>query len=242
MRMRELAKKTGLSSATIHFYMQQGLLPPPKKPTRNSAIYSQAHIDKLILIRQLRNDGDGLPIPAIRQVLDLIDQGTEPSVAIILQRTITGVATIGMGAHDNWDSNATADTAEELAKLSGLSFELTIDLLRAKIILPSPGAEPVFNGADVHVARLLRKVFELVPTSVEEITAIARLIHEISARETDMHNRAVEQMGTQDSVKLGGQLQEVANFWHAYMFTRVRQIAIAADGLGPKSHSSQKDH
>lgn len=67
--MRDLVRESGLPRETIHFYMQQGLLPRPLKTGRNTALYTQEHAERLRRIRELQ-ERQFLPLKAIRAVLE----------------------------------------------------------------------------------------------------------------------------------------------------------------------------
>lgn len=67
-RMRDLCQLSGLERQTIHFYIQEGLLPEGKKTGRNMAYYGEEHLDRLRLIKQLQ-DERFLPLRAIRAIL-----------------------------------------------------------------------------------------------------------------------------------------------------------------------------
>ena len=69
LRMRDLVRESGLPRETIHFYMQQGLLPAPLETGRNTAIYGPEHLERLRRIRVLQEQ-QFLPLRAIRAVLD----------------------------------------------------------------------------------------------------------------------------------------------------------------------------
>ena len=51
--MAELAKRSGLSVATIKFYLREGLLPPGQRSNVNQAEYDEAHLERLRMIRAL---------------------------------------------------------------------------------------------------------------------------------------------------------------------------------------------
>jgi DNA-binding transcriptional MerR regulator len=67
--MRDLVRESGLPRETIHFYIQQGLLPRPLKTGRNTALYPAQHLEQLRRIRELQ-ERQFLPLKAIRAVLD----------------------------------------------------------------------------------------------------------------------------------------------------------------------------
>lgn len=75
MRMAELARKSGVSRETIHYYLREGLLPKPTKGGRTVAYYDDEHLERLRLIRRLR-DEKYLPLAVIRKMV-----GAETSFA-----------------------------------------------------------------------------------------------------------------------------------------------------------------
>jgi DNA-binding transcriptional MerR regulator len=71
--MRDLVRESGLPRETIHFYKLQGLLPEPVKTGRNTALYTQAHVERLRRIRELQ-ERQFLPLKAIRAILEDTDE------------------------------------------------------------------------------------------------------------------------------------------------------------------------
>ncbi|MCK6593101.1 MAG: MerR family transcriptional regulator, partial [Polyangiaceae bacterium] len=68
MRMAELAARSGVPRETIHFYLREGLLPRPRKAGRTVAYYDEGHLERLRLVRRLREE-KYLPIAVIRRLL-----------------------------------------------------------------------------------------------------------------------------------------------------------------------------
>jgi DNA-binding transcriptional MerR regulator len=56
-RIREVASLTGFSQRTVHYYLQKGLLHPPKKTGKTMAYYDRQHIRKLKQISKLKQQG-----------------------------------------------------------------------------------------------------------------------------------------------------------------------------------------
>jgi DNA-binding transcriptional MerR regulator len=67
--MKDLVAHTGLSRDTIHYYLGQGLLPPPVAKSRNMAWYGPEHLDRLAAIKRLQEQRF-LPLKAIRAILN----------------------------------------------------------------------------------------------------------------------------------------------------------------------------
>jgi len=55
LRIGELASRTGLTAATVRYYEQIGLLPGGTRPHRSHRIYTEADVDRLELLRRLRD-------------------------------------------------------------------------------------------------------------------------------------------------------------------------------------------
>ena len=85
LRMKDLCNATGLERQAIHFYIQQGLLPPGEKTGRNMAWYSDEHIQRLQLIKKLQHERF-LPLKAIKAVLDGRGEAFAPAQHQFLER------------------------------------------------------------------------------------------------------------------------------------------------------------
>ncbi|MCU0891242.1 MAG: MerR family transcriptional regulator [Sandarakinorhabdus sp.] len=70
--MRDLEKASGVGRETIRFYIREGLLPEPEKPSRNSARYSEIHVARLKAIKRLQEERF-LPLSVIRSLLEAED-------------------------------------------------------------------------------------------------------------------------------------------------------------------------
>lgn len=68
-RMRDLVRLTGTPAPTIHFYLQQGLLPAPRKTAGNQALYAEATVPRVLWVRSLQAELH-LPLRSIRWVLE----------------------------------------------------------------------------------------------------------------------------------------------------------------------------
>lgn len=78
MRVAELSKQSGVSVATIKYYLREGLLPRGESTGPNQAQYGERHLRRLQLVRALIDVG-GLSIAATRDLLVYLD---EPGVSL----------------------------------------------------------------------------------------------------------------------------------------------------------------
>ncbi|MFF4366985.1 MerR family transcriptional regulator [Streptomyces sp. NPDC001594] len=72
MRLSELSERSGLSTATIKYYLREGLLTPGRRISATTADYEEAHLRRLRLVRTLLQVG-GLSVAAAREVLKHVD-------------------------------------------------------------------------------------------------------------------------------------------------------------------------
>jgi DNA-binding transcriptional MerR regulator len=77
MRLAELSERAGVTRPTIKFYIREGLLPAGDVQGRNQATYGPRHLERLALIRALREVA-GLPLEVIARVVAEVDRGWDP--------------------------------------------------------------------------------------------------------------------------------------------------------------------
>lgn len=72
MLLSDLVRESGTSAASIKYYRRQGLLPPGRRITTTRFDYGREHLERLALIRCLREDAHA-SIEDIRGLTDMID-------------------------------------------------------------------------------------------------------------------------------------------------------------------------
>lgn len=87
--IQELCDKTGLPRRTIHFYSQQGILPPPSGAGLG-AHYDEGHLLRLLLIPALRQQGlrldeirsrlTGMDLDALQAMYRQVGQAARPAM------------------------------------------------------------------------------------------------------------------------------------------------------------------
>ena len=97
MRISELADRSGLSVATIKFYLRKELLPPGEPVSKTQADYGESHLQRLRLIRALREIAD-LPVATIATVLSAVDDEQMPLLELlrVTQTAVARPATYGI--------------------------------------------------------------------------------------------------------------------------------------------------
>ncbi|WP_327358240.1 MerR family transcriptional regulator [Streptomyces sp. NBC_01304] len=72
MRLAELSERSGVSTATIKYYLREGLLPAGHRVSATTADYDEGHLRRLRLVRALLQVG-GLSVATAGEVLRHID-------------------------------------------------------------------------------------------------------------------------------------------------------------------------
>lgn len=79
MLLSELAHTSGTSAASIKYYRREGLLPPGERVTATRQEYGRAHLERLRLIRTLREVA-GAPIARIGRLTRILDDPGRPLI------------------------------------------------------------------------------------------------------------------------------------------------------------------
>lgn len=93
MRIGELAKRNGVSTATVRYYEQIGLLESPPRTTSGYRTYDEDASAKLSFIRAAQ--GAGLSLDEIRTILEISERGDVPCghVAELIDEKVETIAT-----------------------------------------------------------------------------------------------------------------------------------------------------
>jgi len=200
MWMAELAKRSGLSVATIKYYLREGLLPAGVATGATRASYDESHVRRLRLIRAL-TDVAGLRLETVRQVLDGIDDAGSWHDAVGSAHTRLGGSPAGAeppttGSLDrvsaflerqDWELAADHPQAAVLARtldaLDGLDHRVGDDLLDLYATAMRPVAQ--FEVSSVRSEDLESSVeAAVIGTLVQEplLLAIRRIAQENASR------------------------------------------------------------
>jgi DNA-binding transcriptional MerR regulator len=93
MQLKLLSSRSGVSSASIKFYLREGLLPPGSTAASPRADYTQAHLQRLELIKVLRRVV-GLGLDKVRAITAGIDDSGLGDVELMgrVQAMVLGLA------------------------------------------------------------------------------------------------------------------------------------------------------
>ena len=212
MRMRDLAAASGVPRTTIHYYMREGLLPPPEKTASNAARYGPSHLERLSLIRALRTDELGpFPMRQVRRILQLVDDGMEPELAAV---------TIGSDADVSIATTPRSATPGDAAEAAGLSPEVLSGLVEHGLLITMPDGE--LDAADVTAARWYAGILARTGLEAEDLAPIADLVHELARYEETLTRVAAARASEDVDEASAHDLHRMFQSVHQYLIIRHR--------------------
>ncbi|EKU47365.1 MerR family transcriptional regulator [Brevibacterium casei] len=82
MRISELSRRSDVPVATIKYYLREGLLPAGERTSATQAVYTEAHVNRLELIRALLGPAR-LSIEKAKRVLGVIDDPPDTFIGVL---------------------------------------------------------------------------------------------------------------------------------------------------------------
>ncbi|MEU5773725.1 MerR family transcriptional regulator [Streptomyces venezuelae] len=173
MRLAELSRRSGVPTATIKYYLREGLLPPGHRVTATQAEYDDAHLQRLRLVRALVQVGR-VPIASAREVLTALEDDS------LDHNSRLGTA---VWALPHGPESAAADPAEDAARH-------TVDALLERLGWRNAqgyGAEsPAYRMLVTAVGTLARLGY---PCDVADLAPYARAGRQLADADLDLIER-----------------------------------------------------
>ncbi|MER7962883.1 MerR family transcriptional regulator [Streptomyces ardesiacus] len=169
MRLADLSKRSGVSTATIKYYLREGLLPPGRQVNATTAEYDEGHLRRLRLVRALIQVGK-VPVATAREVLSHVDDES-------LGRTIRLGAALWALPQD-----AEPDEADPAVAAARTEVGRLLELLGWETAREMAPLSPVHRSLVVAVAALRRLDY---PWDAELMAPYGALMMEVARRELD---------------------------------------------------------
>ncbi len=147
-KMAELVRRTGVRKETVHFYIQNGLLPRPPKADRNVAYYDESYVRRIRQIKELQLKYF-LPLKVIRDIVTRTDSRMSPTELDLLKVGVAGLLHL-----QELRRTLRPESLEELSARTGLPKEEILEMERCGMISSRPGPEPkkrVYAEEDIRI-------------------------------------------------------------------------------------------
>lgn len=169
MRLAELSERSGVSTATIKYYLREGLLPPGRRVTATTAEYDEEHLRRLRLVRALIQVG-GLPVAKVREVLGHVDDDSL-GLAIRLGASLWAMP---QGPEPDEGDAATAEARVQVARL--------LETLGWASARERGELSPVYRSLVALLAALDRLGY---PCDAAMLEPYARLMYRVAVQDVD---------------------------------------------------------
>jgi DNA-binding transcriptional MerR regulator len=148
MKMSQLCEASGVPVPSIKYYLREGLLPSGERTSANQVDYSDAHVERLRLIRALIDVG-GLSVATAGRVLAAVDSPDLPLTYIF------GVAQYAISDADLYDEL-------EGTSAGAAMVEETVERMHWNVTDENPGRRGAARILDTY-ARLGRTELAAIP-------------------------------------------------------------------------------
>ncbi|AKN70009.1 MULTISPECIES: MerR family transcriptional regulator [Streptomyces] len=169
MRLAELSRRSGVATATIKYYLREGLLPPGRQINTTTAEYDEEHLRRLRLVRAMIQVGR-VPVATVREVLRHVDDDSL-GLTVRLGAALWALPQVPEPEEDDAFVRAAHREAEELLDLLGWS--------NAKLLTT---ISPAYRSLVVAVAAFRRLGYDW---ETELLASYARLMHETAKLDLD---------------------------------------------------------
>ncbi|MFG3010850.1 MerR family transcriptional regulator [Streptomyces cinerochromogenes] len=192
MRLAELSRRSGVATATIKYYLREGLLPPGRQVNTTTAEYDEEHLRRLRLVRAMIQVG-GLPVATVREVLGHVD---DDSLGRSMRLGAALWALPQVQEPDEEDEYVRAAQQEVAALLDRLGWQ------NAKLLAT---VSPAYRSLVVAVAAFRRLGYEW---GFELLASYAQLMHEVARLDLDFVETHPSEAEKVETAVLGAVLTE----------------------------------
>lgn len=213
LKMNELASATGVPKSTILYYLSQGLLPEPRKTSRNMAYYDPGCVERIKLIQQMQ-ERHRLTLSEIKRGLDDTERGADRGVYLELNEEVFG----------SFNPRRLLD-AKTFCRETGLSAGQLEELLQARLLLPL--GEGRFDVDDVGMGRMYLDAFNF-GIRPDDLSYYAELGEKIVDHEMTLRSRMTGRLPYPEDAAATIQMVKKARMCRAYVIDRLFQHRVAA--------------
>ncbi|MFH8803794.1 MerR family transcriptional regulator [Streptomyces sp. NPDC017936] len=192
MRLAELSERSGVSTATIKYYLREGLLPPGRQVNATTADYDEEHLRRLRLVRAMIQVGR-VPVATVREVLGHVDDDS-------LGRTVRlGAALWALPQVPEPDAD---DAYVRAAHREAEDLLTTLGWGNARLLTT---ISPAYRSLVVAVAALRRLGYAW---DAELLVSYARLMHQAAVLDLDFVETQASEAERIETAVLGAILVE----------------------------------
>jgi DNA-binding transcriptional MerR regulator len=215
LKMKELVEAAGISKATIHYYVNQGLLPKPVKTCTNVAFYPSSFVERLGFIKQLQSR-NRLSLAQIKSIIIEKEKGREVTPLIELNDIV-----FGRKGDDSVNR-------KQFCNITGLSKTDVTKAIRSKLLNPKDKRQ--FDSEDIAVGRMLKRSLDL-GISFKDLEYYPRLAQQIVEQELAVRKKVIKDKSFDETLVLTMEMTGIARSLRGYVIDRVFQERVGNQQL-----------
>ncbi|MDY6824399.1 MAG: MerR family transcriptional regulator [Thermodesulfobacteriota bacterium] len=155
MKMKELSEATGVNSATIRYYINEGLLPKPYKTHKNMAYYDERYIRLINFVKKMQKE-HFLPLDVIKKAIGDVGLENAPNMLDELTERLAQKNDAELPSPPLVAENEQPLTKDDVIEKTGIpreDFDAAVD---AGFLVQNK--EGMFDAENVHIASLLAEI------------------------------------------------------------------------------------
>ncbi|SNX64270.1 transcriptional regulator [Streptomyces sp. TLI_55] len=181
MRLAELSERSGVSTATIKYYLREGLLTPGRQINTTTAEYDEEHLRRLRLIRAMIQVGR-VPVATVKEVLGHVDDDSLPR-SMRLGAAVWALPQVPEPDADDEFVQAARVAMEELLRTLGWSNAQAMTTI-----------SPSFRSLVVATAALRRLGYDWSPATLVPYARLMRQVAELDMEFMESHVSEAEKV------------------------------------------------
>ncbi|MBU2510019.1 MerR family transcriptional regulator [bacterium] len=213
LKMKELVEKTGISKATILYYINVGLLPQPVKKSANVSFYPISFVEKVRFIKQLQSK-HRLSLAQIKTILKEQEKGREVTPLIELNEVV-------FGRKDEVEYNL-----KQFCEVSGLDRASAKKAIEMQLINPKEAG--LFDSEDVAMGKMLKQSINR-GFSLKSLDFYPKLAAQIVEKEIEVRNQITKDKSFEDIISITLEVTGIARSFRGYVIDRIFQKRVSGE-------------
>lgn len=192
LKIGEVARSAGVSTATVHYYMKEGLLTPPVLTSRNMSYYAPRCVEEIRIIKELQSK-KYLPLSVIKLMMESGRHGQGAEHLTEMRTLIQEL--FKPGGHGDISGNLSFD---KLVTKSGLTAAILKQLEKSGLLMPTgKGRGRRYDDIDLRIALTARELIRqgMIPDDLGIISEYSQVIYNLAYKMHDIIHKLHDKDG-----------------------------------------------
>lgn len=229
IKISEIAKKSGVATSTIRYYVREGLLPEPEKKNRNMSYYDEACIERIKTVRHFQ-EKKFYPLTVIRNIMRRVDDGMSAAEAEAIEHAVYG------------EGADTVTDRMEFLKRTGLTEEELKTAENSGLLMPfvQEGKKRMYDADDVKFGAIIKKMDEF-GIDICRLDFYVKIGRSMMEHEMALRKDVVKGKSREENIRITSEISKAADTIRGYVLKRLFQRTFEESirkSLSTKKHLS----